>query len=205
MVENYPPTRVVFDFFLGPFGITPYLIPAFQLKMDVEEKVEEVKETVKEKIVSIDGFFPIQTFFKRIKRIFKSPPAVEAPKLETDLATSGILPNADPAFFENDNAGRQVVKPKSIHPTQIRADDGRSFTFLFHTIKLFAEYTARLLEAVKFAQDHVTDAVQIKMHLIQDYENNHLFLIDNTSMASRNEETDARRAIAHLKKVGWSF
>uniref|UniRef100_A0A915DQP0 MICOS complex subunit MIC60 n=1 Tax=Ditylenchus dipsaci TaxID=166011 RepID=A0A915DQP0_9BILA len=171
MVNEYPPTRYVFDFFLGPFGVTPYLIPAYEFKEGVKEKVNDVTETFKDKFVR---YVPLPSF---IKNKLQPPPAIEqVENVATDLAASGMLPNADPAFL--------LVKKRN--PPGIYEND---------------EYTSRLVKALSNAQNQVADVVKLKKHLIQDYQNQNLFFINMTSLASRNEETDARKAIMHLKKV----
>jgi len=181
MINAYPWTQPVFDFFLGDFGITPYLIPAYEIKEGVKEKLGDVKDTVTDKVVR---HVPLPSF---IERKLQPPVQEEVKKGTTELA-SGMLPNADPALFLAMDENRE----KRMDEVKLSLADERA---------LDDEYSVRLLGALKHAQNHVAEAIQIKHYLIQDYAHHNVFLVNDVSMASRNEESDARRAIRHLNKV----
>ncbi|KAI1732424.1 mitochondrial inner membrane protein [Ditylenchus destructor] len=196
MVEKYPWSSNIFDFFLGPFGITPYVIPFYEFKEGVKENVSATTNALKENAISTKESLKMR-FVRNVplpyavKHWLFPPPPPPEDEIPAPTEQDGVdfLPHAIPDNFMGQENTTIEVKERDPH-----------------------EYHFRLIGALRKAESGVVAASSMRFSSIQKIQNHTQWLKNHQSESladaeeharddQTNEESNARQAIRELEEL----
>ncbi|KAI1725923.1 mitochondrial inner membrane protein domain-containing protein [Ditylenchus destructor] len=219
MVEKYPWSSNIFDFFLGPFGITPYVIPFYEFKEGVKENVNATTNALKENVNSTKE--NLKRRFVRnvplpyaVKRWLYPPPPPED-KIPAPTEEDGVdfLPHAIPdSFVGEENTTIKVKEPKSKYGPSKRGDKRNKSISQSKSVCDPQDYHSRLISALRKAESGVVAASSTRFSSIQKIQNHTQWLKNHQSESladaeeharddQTNEESNARQAIRELEEL----